>query len=125
MSAGQVGEKFRSRALRFPSLVSGCTVDWFQPWPKQALIAVAQHFTGTFSLACEPSVRDQLVQAMGAVQDTVADYCIQFFLRSAPLSSADARPMLPNAYLLLDVTLSEEHLLPNLWHGLSTLPRIY
>ena len=77
----QVGEKFRSRALRFPSLVSGCTVDWFQPWPKQALIAVAQHFIDSFSLACEPAVREQLVQAMGAVQDTVADYCIQFFLR--------------------------------------------
>lgn len=39
-----VGDAFRNRAKKFPALVSCSVIDWFQPWPKQALFAVGQKF---------------------------------------------------------------------------------
>ena len=36
-----IGDAFRDRIRKFPSLVNCCTVDWFQSWPSDALTAVA------------------------------------------------------------------------------------
>jgi dynein heavy chain, axonemal len=49
-----VGEKFRSRARKFPGLISGCTIDWFPPWPPEALHATASRFLSDFSVVAEP-----------------------------------------------------------------------
>jgi dynein heavy chain len=35
-----LGEIFRSRLRKFPSLVNCCTIDWFQEWPEEALLGV-------------------------------------------------------------------------------------
>jgi hypothetical protein len=32
-----VGNKFSTRAQQFPGLINGCTIDWFLPWPEEAL----------------------------------------------------------------------------------------
>jgi len=39
-----VSESFRIRAARFPALVNCTAIDWFQPWPVDALHAVGQQF---------------------------------------------------------------------------------
>ncbi|EAR94576.2 dynein heavy chain (macronuclear) [Tetrahymena thermophila SB210] len=39
-----VGESFRNRIRMFPSLTNCCTIDWFQPWPEEALLQVATSF---------------------------------------------------------------------------------
>ena len=36
-----LGEVFRTRLLKFPSLVNCCTIDMFSNWPEEALISVA------------------------------------------------------------------------------------
>ena len=77
----QVGEKFRSRALKFPGLISGCTMDWFQRWPRDALIAVADHFLSTFDIECTVQEKKQLIQNMGTVHDGVAESCMEYFNR--------------------------------------------
>jgi dynein heavy chain len=32
-----VGDKFARRAMQFPGLINGCTINWFLPWPEEAL----------------------------------------------------------------------------------------
>ena len=76
-----VGEKFRNRALKFPGLISGCTIDWFQPWPKDALVAVATHFLGDFEFQCSNDTKRQLFKTMAQVQDSVSISCTNYFLK--------------------------------------------
>jgi hypothetical protein len=77
----QVGEKFRSRALKFPSLISGCTINWFTPWPKDALIAVAEHFVLEYPMECTPETKKNIIYVLGSVQDSVAGICDEYFQR--------------------------------------------
>ncbi|KAF4798840.1 Dynein-1-alpha heavy chain, flagellar inner arm I1 complex [Turdus rufiventris] len=41
-----VGEDLRTWCRNFPGLVNNTGIDWFLPWPAQALCAVAQSFLG-------------------------------------------------------------------------------
>nr|XP_018669928.1 dynein heavy chain 5, axonemal-like isoform X1 [Ciona intestinalis]XP_026692815.1 dynein heavy chain 5, axonemal-like isoform X1 [Ciona intestinalis] len=76
-----VGEKFRSRSMKFPGLISGCTIDWFARWPRDALVAVARHFISSFDITCTPEVKQSLYGVMGAFQDLVAEACTDYFER--------------------------------------------
>ncbi|XP_034174982.2 dynein heavy chain at 36C [Osmia lignaria lignaria] len=45
-----IGDNFRVRIRKFPALVNCCTIDWLQPWPEDALLAVATKFLGEIDL---------------------------------------------------------------------------
>lgn len=46
-----VGEAFRNRLRKFPSLVNCCTIDWFKEWPQDALTMVATKFLSDVELS--------------------------------------------------------------------------
>jgi len=48
-----VGELMRVRARKFPGIINSTSVDWFHPWPRDALIDVANKFLADTELETE------------------------------------------------------------------------
>lgn len=51
LAMSPIGNAFRNRVRKFPALVNCCTIDWFQAWPDDALLAVASKFLGGVELS--------------------------------------------------------------------------
>nr|SYZ35238.1 PtDNAH9b [Paramecium tetraurelia] len=58
-----VGESLRKRARQFPALVNSTVIDWFQPWPQDALYNVAQQFLKDIDVPTD-QVREAIVKFM-------------------------------------------------------------
>lgn len=48
-----LGDAFRNRLRKFPSIVNCCTIDWFKEWPDDALQSVAARFLTSSKLGLE------------------------------------------------------------------------
>ena len=48
-----IGDAFRERLRKFPSLVNCCTIDWFSAWPADALLSVARRFLDEIDVKAE------------------------------------------------------------------------
>jgi dynein heavy chain len=42
------GTKFRERFRKFPALFNATSINWFLPWPEEALLSVASQFVSDF-----------------------------------------------------------------------------
>jgi len=70
-----VGDKFRTRSQKFPSLFSTCAIDWFLAWPEEALVSVARKFLASFDMDATDEVRQSLEMHMGRCHDMVNEMC--------------------------------------------------
>ncbi|XP_018600098.2 dynein heavy chain 1, axonemal isoform X2 [Scleropages formosus] len=74
-----IGEVFRARLRQFPSLVTCCTIDWFRPWPEEALQSVAASFLNELpQLEAGPEVQSGLTQMCMEIHLTVSRKCEQY-----------------------------------------------
>jgi dynein heavy chain len=67
-----VGDVFRVRARRFPALIYNTAIDFFHPWPRDALISVANKFLDEVDLPT-PEIRNSLSVHMADEHLSVTD----------------------------------------------------
>uniref|UniRef100_H2ZL82 Uncharacterized protein n=1 Tax=Ciona savignyi TaxID=51511 RepID=H2ZL82_CIOSA len=66
LAMSPVGDQLRVRCRNFPGMVNNTVIDWFMPWPEQALFAVATSFLGENQMIPEEHV-DQVIFAHQSV----------------------------------------------------------
>uniref|UniRef100_A0A8C5PIE1 AAA+ ATPase domain-containing protein n=1 Tax=Leptobrachium leishanense TaxID=445787 RepID=A0A8C5PIE1_9ANUR len=71
------GGAFRHHLRHFPSLVSCCTIDWFQAWPEDALEKVANHFLDDVEMSQE--IRNEAVFMCQHFHQSVVALSERFF----------------------------------------------
>jgi dynein heavy chain len=68
-----VGDAFRNRAKKFPALINSTVIDWFHPWPYEALLSVADKFLAETEMPTD-EVRESIVKFMPYSFTVVNDY---------------------------------------------------
>lgn len=61
MCMSPLGDTFRVRLLKFPSIVNCCTIDWFMEWPDEALRSVAAQFLGQAELKMDEKQEQNVI----------------------------------------------------------------
>lgn len=76
-----VGTSLRAWTIKFPGLLSGCTIDWFQDWPESARLAVAQHILKDFDIICDNEAKENLIRAITDIHGIVQGVTDEYFER--------------------------------------------
>ena len=79
LSMSPLNPKFPVRARKFPSLISSPTIDWFLPWPEEALVSVSSAFLKEFQVDCTSEIKQKLMSHMGSVHKKVTQTCDEYF----------------------------------------------
>merc|ERR1711871_545204 len=73
--------KFPVRARKFPGVFSCPTIDWFLPWPADALVALSEAFIGGFHVEASAEEKKGLMTHMGMVHSMVTEVCDEYFIK--------------------------------------------
>ncbi|EKX52600.1 hypothetical protein GUITHDRAFT_157080 [Guillardia theta CCMP2712] len=76
LAMSPVGEDLRRRCRNFPGMINNAVIDWFQPWPSEALQSVANRFLAQVELPEES--RQNVTLHMMAVHHSVLEASSEF-----------------------------------------------
>jgi dynein heavy chain len=76
LAMSPAGDTLRIRCRNFPGLISNTNVDWFFPWPEDALTAVAENFMGVVDL--EGDQREKVTRHLVMVHLSVQKFSVDF-----------------------------------------------
>merc|ERR1719160_310290 len=65
-----VGDGMRNRAKKFPALITCTVIDWFQPWPVDALRSVAAKFLQPMEIFGEEDKKERLTNGLEKLEVT-------------------------------------------------------
>ncbi|EER20102.1 axonemal dynein gamma heavy chain, putative, partial [Perkinsus marinus ATCC 50983] len=74
-----VNAKFPIRAQKFPAVFSAVNINWFLPWPEEALVAVSSTFLRSYEVDTPPDRKEALYQLLGSYQNLVGQVCDLYF----------------------------------------------
>ena len=75
-----VGADFRTRATKFPALVNCTVIDWFQPWPEEALATVGKKFLAGLDFGENALLKDGIEKFMPMSFETVNREAARFLV---------------------------------------------
>ncbi|XP_055685262.1 dynein axonemal heavy chain 8-like [Lutzomyia longipalpis] len=81
LSFSPIGTNLRGWAIKFPGLLSGCTIDWFQEWPESARLVVARRILDDLDMVCEAEVKERLIRSVSDVHGSIEDVAEEYFER--------------------------------------------
>ena len=76
LAMSPVGDTLRTRCRNFPGMVNNAVIDWFEPWPAEALRSVASVFLASEDISDEK--KEQIVEHMVFVHQSVRTKSAQF-----------------------------------------------
>ena len=74
-----IGDPIKVRTRRFPALVNCVVIDWFQPWPEEALVSVSNRFLVDVDLGDDDvraAVSNFMPYSFLAVNEKSTDYAL-------------------------------------------------
>ncbi|KAG8180011.1 hypothetical protein JTE90_020966 [Oedothorax gibbosus] len=72
-----VGSTLRLRSRKFPTLISCTCIDWFHPWPKEALVTVCNRFLEDLPILL-PELRDSVANFVAFAYHSVNEVSKQY-----------------------------------------------
>lgn len=120
-----VGDSFRIRARRFPGLVNCTGINQFHPWPRDALVSVAERFIDDVDIIGSDSVKKSLATHMAEEHLSVAQISNYYLETQRRYNYVTPKSYLELIsffkFLLREKKCEQQRLVDRLDVGLSTL----